>query len=182
MFGSHHFFAGQGCICTVEPTGRMGAFDAGGACLRCSDLCVFKGVVHPLSLDQQWLLLIITECSSVRQPLIRIYRAHNSHRKIQESHTDLKPLTKFMIIYYSYYKNPPISRDIFNIISCIKKCLTVSDCALVCTVTHNHKSNVKMHSNWQHLPTRLRKLKKRETTATFMHETNKDNNFLSKVV
>lgn len=85
MFGSHHFFAGQGCICTVQPTGGMGAFDAVGACMSCSDLCVFKGVVHPLSLGQQWLLLIITECSSVSQPLIRIYWAHTSHRKILES-------------------------------------------------------------------------------------------------
>lgn len=113
------------------------AFDAVGACLCCSDLCVLKGVVHPLSLGQQRLLLIFTECSSVRQPLFRIYRAHTSHRKIQESHADLKPLTKFMIIYYIYYKNPSISGDILNIISCIKKCLTVSDCALVCTVTDN---------------------------------------------
>lgn len=72
----------------------MGAFDAVGGCLRCSDLCVFKGVVHPLSLGQRWLLLIITECSSVSQPLIRIYWAHTSHRKLMESHGEFETAHK----------------------------------------------------------------------------------------
>lgn len=85
-----------------------------------------------------------------------------------------------MMIYYSYYKNPPTSRDIFNIISCMKKCLTVSDCALVCTVTHNQ---VKCQNALQ-LTTLSYKNKKikRETTATFTLKTNKGNIFLSKIV
>lgn len=99
MFASLH---DKECVRTVQLTGTcMHVFDFVGAYSWCWPtlhrfLCVFQGVV-PLTLCQQQLLSIVPGGSSVSRPLIRIYKAHTSHRETPQSHTDLKPLTSAYI-------------------------------------------------------------------------------------
>lgn len=66
-----------------EERGR-GQLEAVGACLH----GLRAGFPLPLSPGQQCLLLIISQCSSVSQLLIRIYRARASRGKMEESQTD----------------------------------------------------------------------------------------------
>lgn len=98
----HSISCDKECVRTVQLTGTcMHVFDFVGAYSWCWPtlhrfLCVFQGVV-PLTLCQQQLLSIVPGGSSVSRPLIRIYKAHTSHRETPQSHTDLKPLTSAYI-------------------------------------------------------------------------------------